>query len=108
MYKVKFSKIATQDLNDAFSYISEVLKNPVAAENLVLETERKTKAIQEFPYSCSLVSDKYLRQLEIRFLLVNNYVGFFQIDELRKEISIVRLLYGRREWKEILKESKER
>ena len=86
MYKVKFSKIATQDLNGAFSYISGVLKNPIAAETLVLETEKKTNGIREFPYSCSLVSDPHLMKLEIRFLLVRNYVAFLRIDELKREI----------------------
>jgi plasmid stabilization system protein ParE len=108
MYSVIFFQLAAQDVKETYEYISDTLKNPVAAENLVLETENKLKGIREFPYSCCLVSDPYLKQLEIRFLLVNNYVAFLRVNESKKEVEIVRFLYGKREWKAILKEKEER
>lgn len=79
-----------------------ILKNPRVAENLVLEAEKNILGIQNYPYSYPIVSDPYFQHLEIRFLLVKQYVAFFQINETEKEISIVRFLYGSREWKSIL------
>ncbi len=104
MYSVKFSQKAAQDLNDADDYIRRVLKNPVAAADLVLELERKLEGIREFPESCGVVQDSYLKSLGIRFLLVKNFVAFFKIEESLKEIQVVRFLYGKRQWAEILQE----
>ena len=36
MYSVKFSHLAARDLDEVFEYISDILKNPLAAEKLVL------------------------------------------------------------------------
>lgn len=107
MYRISFSKTASKDIEESIDYIQNVLKNPIAAESLILEAENKILGIREFPYSCSLVSDPYLRKLEIRFLVVKNYVAFFRIDESVKEILIVRFLYGKREWQTIFKDTAE-
>ncbi|TVR60401.1 MAG: type II toxin-antitoxin system RelE/ParE family toxin [Spirochaetaceae bacterium] len=104
MYSVKFSRTAAQDLDDAHDYICGVLKNPTAAANLVLELESKLEGIREFPDSCGLVQDSYLKSLGIRFLLVKNFVAFLKVEESLKEIQVVRFLYGKRQWAEILQE----
>ncbi len=107
MYSVTFSQLAAKDLHEAYDYISGTLKNPVAAENLVLEAEKKLEAIREFPYSARLVSDPHLKRLGIRVLSVNNYVAFLRVDESKKEVELVRFLYAKREWKNILNEKEE-
>lgn len=104
MYQIKFSKLAIQDLDTAYSYIANDLKNQKAAENLVLEAERRIYGIQEYPYSCSVIKDLYSGKLEIRFLPIKNYIAVIQIDEKSKVISVVRILYGKREWRKMLKD----
>ncbi len=103
MYKIKFTSLAEKDLNSSFDYINEVLKNPQAAENLVIETELTLSKIVNTPYACALVSDSYLKNLGIRFLPILNYVIFYKIDEELKEIIVIRFLYGKREWANLLK-----
>ena len=39
MYRINFTKSAIQDLEDAFLYIRNVLKNPISAENIIFEAE---------------------------------------------------------------------
>ena len=107
MYQIKFTSLAEKDLNSSYDYIYEVLKNPHAAENLVLETEHTLSKISDMPYSCSMVSDPYLKKLGIRFLPIQNYVAFFIIEEDFKEIIVLRFLYGKREWTSLLKEKSE-
>lgn len=107
MYSLKFSRLAARDLDEAFDYISDTLKNPPAAENLVLETEKRLRGILDFPCSCGFVADPYLRHLEIRFLPVNNYLLFLRVQEEKKEVEVVRFLYGKRAWEGILTEEQE-
>ena len=40
MYKLRYLPLFEADLYDAASYISDVLNNPQAAENLLTETEK--------------------------------------------------------------------
>ena len=56
------------------------------------------------PQTHKLVDDPFLNALGIRFVLVNNYMAFFIIDETTKTVCIVRFLYGKRNWMQILKD----
>ena len=51
-----------------------------------------------------LVNDEYLANLGYRLKKVKNYLIFYIIGEDNKYIKIVRFLYGRRDWMNILKE----
>ncbi|GAB6090582.1 type II toxin-antitoxin system RelE/ParE family toxin [Spirochaeta dissipatitropha] len=104
MYKVIFSVKAKQDLDASLSYISKKLKNPVAAQDLIIDTENKLNYIKNLPKSQPLVKDNYLKKLGIRYLFIKNYILFYQIHENIKEIYIVRFLYSRRNWIDLLQE----
>jgi toxin ParE1/3/4 len=103
MYKIKFTILAENDLNNSYDYIKNELKNQSAAENLVLEVESKISKIAATPYACTLVSDIYLKNIGIRFLPIKNYLVFYKVEEELKEIIIIRFLYGKREWRDMLK-----
>ena len=106
MYTIKITRVAEEDLLEIVRYISEKLKSPIAAIDLMDLIEQKTKILVESPLSCKLISDEYFQQKGIRFLQVKNYMIFFRIHDDRKEISIIRILYARRDWIYILKDNK--
>ena len=98
MWQVVFTDIAEQDLLNASSYISEILKAPVAAENLILEAERAIGNLSKFPLSCPLVEDEYFSTTGVRFLPIKNYLAFYIANESTQVISVIRFLYARRDW----------
>jgi plasmid stabilization system protein ParE len=106
MYTIKITRIAEEDLLEIIQYISEKLKSPIAASSLLDLIEQKIIILEDSPFSCKLIDDDYFRKKEIRFLQVKNYLIFFKINKDMKEISIIRILYARRDWVNILKESK--
>ena len=106
MYTIKITRVAEEDLLEVVQYISEKLKSPIAAINLMDLIEQKIKVLEESPFSCKLISDEYFQQKGIRFLQVKSYMIFFRIIEDRKEITIIRVLYARRDWIYILKENR--
>ena len=106
MHTIKITRIAEEDLLEIVRYISEKLKSPIAAANLMDLIEQMTKVLEEPPLGCKLISDEYFQQKGIRFLQVKNYMIFFRIHDDRKEISIIRILYTRRDWIYILKDNK--
>lgn len=102
MYNVQFTEPAEEDLLSTLRYISDVLKSPSAAKQLLVEIEEQIKTVKTNPLCCSLVLDEYLKSKGIRSLLVKNYLVFYVIKENEQKISIIRILYARRDWANIL------
>jgi toxin ParE1/3/4 len=103
MYSVSFTEPAEEDLLSSLRYISDVLKAPTAAHQLLLDIEEKVKVLETAPLCCALVDDEYLCTKGIRSLLVRNYQVFYIVNENETAVSIIRILYARRDWSFLLK-----
>ena len=103
MYSVFFTEPAEDDLLSSLRYISDVLKAPSAANQLLLDIEEKVKILETAPLCCALVDDEYLCTKGIRSLLVKNYQIFYVVKENETTVSIIRILYARRDWAFLLK-----
>ena len=102
-YRVLITRAAENDLNEAVNYIEQILFNPQAADDLLNEAEARIMNLASFPGKYSLVDDPVLHAWGIRLVTVKNYLVFFRIDESSQTVSVVRFLYGRRNWISILK-----
>ncbi len=102
-YKIHITKTAETDLNTAIDYIEFTLLNPQAADNLLDKTVEAINKLSYMPQIHSLVEDSVLNAWGIRFIVINNYITFFTIDEQLKTVYILRYIYGKRNWIEILK-----
>lgn len=88
----------------AADYIEFTLFNPQAADDLLDKADQEIGSLTELPYTHQLVNDPFLNALGIRFVMVNDYIAFFLIDEEEKTVYIVRFLYEKRNWMQILKD----
>jgi plasmid stabilization system protein ParE len=104
VYKLKISKLYDLDVDSCYGYINDTLKNPKASYNLIREIKEKLILICENPKIKPLVRDDYLANLGYRLINIKKYLLFYIIGEDNKHIKIVRFLYGRRDWMNILKE----
>ena len=102
-YSLHITGKAEADLNSAADYIEFTLLNPQAADDLLDKAEEEISKLSYMPQTQRLVDDPVLNAWGIRFITVNNYMAFFTIDEQSKTVYIVRFLYGKRNWIEILK-----
>jgi len=105
MYKLIHSKIIKKDIGSSHKYIKETLEAPMAADNLKKELLEKLEYIKEKPYSRPFVQDTFLASLGIRAINVKNFVIFYRIKEDEKNVTAVRFMYNKRDWKNILKEN---
>lgn len=87
----------------ASDHIESVLKNPQAVETLLNELEAKVNELSIFPKKFALVDDAILSSWGIRFIMVKNYLVFYQIDEHSHTIYVIRFLYAKSNWASILK-----
>ncbi len=98
-----FTDTAEKDLDDTLSYISKELCNPIAAKNLFFKIGETIDRICDFPESCPLVENEYVVSKDIRKAVIDNYIMYYAFEEDSHNISILRIVYGRRNLDEIIK-----
>jgi plasmid stabilization system protein ParE len=103
MYKLNFSKNFRDDVKSSVNYIKNTLQAPTASERLKDEIKKTYKKVRQTPFMYPVVPNDYLASMGFRFTMVKNYMLFYIIEE--KEVNIIRFLYGRRDWINILKET---
>jgi plasmid stabilization system protein ParE len=83
-------------------YIANSLKAPIAANNLLDEIEKHEEILENTPNIYSFVPDEYLAGKWIKFVIIKNYMMFYTINEDEKRVDVIRFLYNRRDWKNII------
>jgi plasmid stabilization system protein ParE len=96
------TKPATGDLLAKAQYIAKELKEPAVAKKLVSKIREAVMSLSEMPSRHALVTDERLALLGIRKLPVENYIVFYVISETNMVVTVVRILYGRRGWEQLL------
>lgn len=102
MYGLEYLPIAKQDMTDIAYYISNELAEPVVAERLASEMIESANRLIEFPYANPAYHPIRKLQHDYRRLIIKNYIMFYYIDEINKLVTIARVIYGRRDYREIL------
>lgn len=67
---------------------------------LVSKIKSEIDKLKNNPEIFSIIDDDLIKKLEIRKLVVDNYIVFYRIKT--NNIQIVRVMYGRRNWINLL------
>ena len=102
-YIFHYTETAANDLNETADYIDHILLNPSATDNLLDKLDEELGHLKEHPQAHAIVDDPFLKAQGIRFVVVNNYLAFYIIDENNHIVHIIRFLYGKRDWISVLK-----
>lgn len=101
-YKIAVTEPAEKDLSSIADYISAELKEPATAMKLVLKIKNAILSLTEMPTRSSLINDDRLAHQGYRKILVDHYVIFYTVSKGAMVVTIVRILYARRDWMNIL------
>jgi len=104
-YCIHITGPAKTDIRNNINYIGNVLKNPTTADRLLTKIEFNIASLSVTPQRCALADDPVLSLQKIRYLIIRNYYAFYQIDESTRTVHILRFLYEKSDWKNILKHS---
>lgn len=99
-YKLRYLPLFWGDLNDAASYISDVLLAPEAAERLVDATEAGILKHLENPTLATVYKTTQQRPLPYYWFEVGSYMVFYVVEDDVMEVR--RFLYGARDLTKIL------
>ncbi|WP_184745465.1 type II toxin-antitoxin system RelE/ParE family toxin [Spirochaeta isovalerica] len=101
-YSVEVSDTAQSDIKGIVSYINLELKNPLSAKKLAVKFRKSILSLEEMPKRFNLLKDEMLSRNGIRKMAIDNYLAFYIVDDNKKIVSIIRVLYSRRDWEEII------
>ena len=102
MYKVVPSERARKDILDIIGYITSELDSPEAARKLLIALYKEMNSLDTMPKRFAFVSDERLAQMGIRSIPVKNYIIFYTVDEQKKSVTIIRVMYSKRDWANLL------
>lgn len=93
MYELTYLPLALKDLHGAIDYITNVLKAPKSAIDLLDDLEAAIFRLQDFPFSCKIYQIEEQLDTEYRILIVKNYLVFYVAKD--HTIEIHRIINGR-------------
>ena len=99
-YTIEYSKESKQDLIGIKQYIKYNLQEPEIAQKLISKIRNEINNLKYNPEIYDIIDDDLIKKLEIRKLIVDNYIVFYRIKN--DSIEVVRVMYGRRNWINLL------
>ncbi len=105
-YEVVTTAQAVADLRAIFEYIAYKL---LAGENAIKQLDRLEEAIlslDEMPERYQLYDKEPWRERNLRIMPVDNYLVFYIPQEEDKTVTVIRVMYGRRDIDAQLKQTK--
>lgn len=102
MYKLVYLPLTRRDMAEIVRYIACELHNPDAAQRLATELVDAAERVAAFPYANEGYIPIQRLKHEYRRVIVHNYVMFYWVDEKRHEVTIARVVYVKRDLKDLL------
>ena len=92
-YKLRYTVMFQDDLNEILDYITYKLQNPIAANRFLDALEAAIQSCKVSPLSCAPYASKKERAVPYYVLNVKNYSAFYVVRD--ETIEFRRLLYSR-------------
>ncbi len=102
-YKYTLTQSAKNDFAQIINYIAVELDNKAAASQFADKLQNCIEEACLFPESGSIVANEFVPDLGIRKKIAGNYIMYYLPNAGNKTVSILRIIYGRRNIDEILK-----
>lgn len=97
-YDVRLLRGAEEDLTEIVTYVAA--DRPSAAEALAARIEKNLRLLSTNPHLGRIPDDEELIRLGYRYLVVENYLIFYTIEE--PKIFVHRILHGARDYLRML------
>ena len=101
-YDVSIESTAKSDLHELLRYITDTLKEPATAARVYNSIKEKIVTLNNMPRRYPLVNDEVFASRGLRKMPAENYFVFYVVDESHNEVIVLRVLYNRREWRDLI------
>ena len=102
-YRIEITDVAFYDIGSIKRYIRDELKNRKAAEDIVDKFFEAIEKLETMPERHKTVGEEVISGKNgVRNIPVGNYYIFYRFIEDKSVVMIDRVLYFKREWKNLL------
>jgi addiction module RelE/StbE family toxin len=98
IYNIKIYPVAKRDLREIIDYLNTL--SPDAAIRYYDLIISKISSLTTMPYRCPQVRNSVLKSKGYRFLVVDNYIVFFVVQD--ETVQIRRILYNKQNYENLL------
>lgn len=105
IYSVIYSPKATEDLKEIYSYIAFTLLAPDTAKSQVDRIRKKIRSLDFIPSRNPLVDWEPWKSMGMHKVPIDNFVIFYTVDESPPAVTVIRIVYGRRDIENIATDS---
>lgn len=98
-YKVVYAQKAFKDLNNIYNYVLINSLEPSIAGNLVKEIKQAIASLNILPFRHEQMETLRTDLKDIRKLLVKSYVVLYRVNEVAREVYVVRIVSCKRDYK---------
>ncbi len=106
-WKIQYSASSREDLRWILEYIAYELLSPEYAARQVERIMKAVRSLENMPMRHSVYSEEPWKTKQVRFLPVDNYIIFYLPKDETNTVNIIRIIYGGRDIKRQIKETKE-
>lgn len=101
-YDIEITEPAEKDLYEIGAYISKELLEPETAKKVVSKIAKGINLLKGMPLRNTLVADERLAYKGIRKIIIDNFIVFYIVTEEKNTVTIIRILYSKRAWINLL------
>ena len=98
-YSINIGKLAERDMWETVSYIQNVLFQPESAKRIYRAIKDQINSLSTMPERYAVIAEE---PMGLRKVKAENYLIFYIVNEKEKIVSVVRVLYDRREWHNLI------
>lgn len=96
-YEIILTPDAEEDLWELRNYIADMLLSPGTALEYVCAVREEIASLAQFPARFKPLDDEPWHSRSVRRLLAKNYFVYYWIDEPRKRVYVMNVIYSRRD-----------
>jgi len=104
-WKVVLSEPAEADIDGIYAYIADTLLEPTTAWRQIERINNAILTLDRMPERFPVYAEEPWHSLGVRRLLVDNYSVFFLLHGASDTVSVVAVMYSRRNISDVLQES---
>lgn len=97
-YEIKLSIKAKDDLKSIVLYIKNNLNEPAIANKYAKIIREEIQTLGYYPQKFAVIDDNSVKDLNLRKLIIKNYIAFYRVNEENKVVNVERILYGASNW----------
>lgn len=107
LYHVIYSSKAMEDLKDIYAYIADELQVPDTAEKQVNRIRQAVRKLNFMPSRHALVDWEPWESMEMHKMPIDHFVVFYLVNSQTMMVSVIRIVYGKRDIKRIAESDSE-